>query len=540
MFLLFYVIFIKSEENIDRTQQNGGPYYVESQYDVSISNSYFHDFSFNQDSYENSVVTVLFNSGYNAMTFYLSKSSFSNCRGSERTLFNTNEKARLVFNENCIYDCHANLYGPLLYLKTQFSGPSAQQILYLTAAHCTSSYHLIHLEFGLENAIPPLEFKNSNISRCESTYFGSDIPQYGLVQIFNFNQETYANTFEYNKGIGCGIILFYDANRKKSNMGIFHHCNFLENEANSAHTYLYAYFCTIRIYDCNFCNNQISQYLMFNDQSDVQAYDLTYENYLHTGVYSNNYVSVGQVWNNNNLHSHTHFATRGFCAAAITIYSPTPIQTPYTTPYTTPLTTPLTTPFTTPYTTPLTTPYTTPLTAPLTTPFITPYTTPFVTPATTPSISEEIKTPDTPTPNTPTPDTPTPNTPTPDTPTPDTPTPNTPTPNIPTQSQESQNAGYSNVDDQPKDDNSSMLYIIIGCCIAALIIIIAIIVFIIYRRRHQDESSSNQSIEMEADPVVLSTDVANDNLTTVSLFSTNIEESDPFAQDFEEHNNFIF
>ena len=128
------------------------------------------------------------------------------------------------------------------------------------------------------------------------------------------------------------------------NMGSIHHCNFLENTADSDHTYIYFHFCTSSVYDCNFCNNYESKYLLFNEDSIINSYELTYQFDRHY-IYTNNEITIGILLDNNNLHLH-YCATRCFYAADIPIYTPTETLTP--SPINTPFNTPLPTPFTTP------------------------------------------------------------------------------------------------------------------------------------------------------------------------------------------------
>ena len=80
---------------------------------------FFHDFSFSESSYQNSVVSVLFDAD-TTMTFYLDETTFSKCRGFERTFFNINEITRISFAKICIYVCHTTEFGAILYLETLF------------------------------------------------------------------------------------------------------------------------------------------------------------------------------------------------------------------------------------------------------------------------------------------------------------------------------------------------------------------------------------------------------------------------------------
>ena len=85
--------------------------------------------------------------------------------------------------------------------------------------------------------------------------------------------------------------------------------------------------------------------------------------------------------------------------------------------------------------------------------------------------------------------------------------------------------------EREKKNGDNMLYIIIGCCCAALVIIIIIIVIIVKKKRN--DFSSESAIEMCEEHTEVTSEI--------SMISTGIvEESDPFAADFEEVTRKIF
>ena len=91
------------------------------------------------------------------------------------------------------------------------------------------------------------------------------------------------------------------------------------------------------------------------------------------------------------------------------------------------------------------------------------------------------------------------------------------------------------------EDSNNLLYIIIGVCIGVLLIIIISIIIILYvRRQRNQEDNSYSEIEMDEEGGILLP--RHDQINTINLFTTTtIEESDPFADDFEEHlPGFIF
>ena len=101
-----------------------------------------------------------------------------------------------------------------------------------------------------------------------------------------------------------------------------------------------------------------------------------------------------------------------------------------------------------------------------------------------------------------------------------------------------ENAHITNVDNDSQN-GSSTLYIIIGAVIGVLVIIIGIIVIILYRRKRQEESSCSESeAELEQEVIPTISD-ANDLIATVNLFTTDVADSDPFNQDFEEFTRFV-
>ena len=320
MLIYEFLLLACAAEYHNRSPQNGGNLSVTSQYDVLIANSYFHDFHFSSDG--ESAISVTINSQY-SMALHLNHTTFQGCSGYSRTLLNLNNLIRLNCNFICAYKITAETYGAILFLDSNYNsnGGRPHRLTFLTASHCEGGYHMVHIQDTI-GSYSTLELKFTNISYGSVTYKDSEIPQYGLLQLMGVYQDTYANTFYNNKVEGCGLVLEYNKpNQGIRDFGIFHRCNFIENSANSNRGYIYVYCCKLSVNDCNFRNNYLSSYLMFVDQADVNAYDLTFETSKHqvfTGVSST--TSIGTTFNNNNLHSNTHFATRGFCAAEIPSY----------------------------------------------------------------------------------------------------------------------------------------------------------------------------------------------------------------------------
>ena len=74
---------------------------------------------------------------------------------------------------------------------------------------------------------------------------------------------------------------------------------------------------------------------------------------------------------------------------------------------------------------------------------------------------------------------------------------------------------------------------------AAFVIIIAVVAFLIYHHR-RSKNSSDESIDMDVEAEIITPVTGLSEIASVSLFSTNIEESDPFDQDFEEKLGYSF
>ena len=96
--------------------------------------------------------------------------------------------------------------------------------------------------------------------------------------------------------------------------------------------------------------------------------------------------------------------------------------------------------------------------------------------------------------------------------------------------------GAHDSDVEKESSNNSTIYIIIAVICVVVIAIALLIVFIILRRRHkQDQASASIDSETEGLSEILSTAEPIADTATVELFTSNInEESDPFANDFEE------
>ena len=327
------------------------------------------------------------------------------------------------------------------------------------------------------------------------------------------------------------------------------------NNHDTYRTLLYAEECqgTLRVFDCSFQNNECwSNYILWSISGTIEAENLYVDKEFSINREGVTYKST---LISKTTYELTHYGTRA-CRAdnpyplRSATFAPTPTaeQTPYTTPYITPLETPVTTPLTTPLTTPYVTPFETPITTPLTTPFSTPLITPLTTPfATSSSLPSEIIQPS------------------------DIPSDNQePTSIIETSEEsseweststietseessewESSNANSpsnNNADDgevnPEKESSNSTLFIIIGCVAAALVIIICIIVFIILKKKRNQESNCEESsnIDMNIESVISTTASTLDNQNvyeTVTLFATEENDSDPFVDDFEEHNEIV-
>ena len=179
--------------------------------------------------------------------------------------------------------------------------------------------------------------------------------------------------------------------------------------------------------------------------------------------------------------------------------------------------------FETPEITPYETPYTTPFTTPETTPFTTPYTTPEITPHKTPSITSEIPTPDESSSSEESSEI-------------ETSTPSSESSEIETSNDEGAQGGDINPDE---DGGSNLIPIIVGviCALIALIAILLLLYIFVFRKKKEEETSSNLSIEGSDELTNVLDESQFDNTNTVDLFSTNvIDNSDPFAADFEEQN----
>ena len=227
---------------------------------------------------------------------------------------------------------------------------------------------MIHVRDSYEYHTSIFEFKHTNVSygNLEQSEY-NDLPNLGIIQFKNVNQDTYANTFYKNEASGSSLILEYDKRRSGTNFGIFHWCNFVENTVLQTRTLLFTYFCRLSIYECNFRDNYPTNIpLIYADQSTLTIYRLTFQSGYTTYTGGPSSISIGTIWTNSNLKSNTHYATRGFCAAEIPSYTPTKTPTPSKSqiPPTTPINSPYDTPYNTPYDTPFSTPYNTPISTP--------------------------------------------------------------------------------------------------------------------------------------------------------------------------------
>ena len=173
----------------------------------------------------------------------------------------------------------------------------------------------------------------------------------------------------------------------------------------------------------------------------------------------------------------------------------------------------------TPESTPLITPFTTPLTTPFTTPLTTPYETPFITPAITtinPSESEssEIEPVD---------------------PSDSSSSSSSSSSTTTTTTNEEADEGDTDPEPQKGGVSGTIIGVIVGC-ILAVIVVVCIIIFIIVRRRNEKEASESgsSSHELPEETAVSFVD-ENNSFETIPLYTTEVDSSDPFENDFEEY-----
>ena len=542
MFLALFLYLIKSETYPDRKEKLeitiGG--------DFSIKESYFHDISLGESG--DSVVMIT-NSEIYTYTLTVFHTTFSTCSAHINTLFKLPQTLRIDFDKNCIYNTQCKVEGAICVFSSIYNqkGGSPHHFYYTSISHTNAGYYIMSLQDASEQA--KFELKYNNISHTTLTTTKFDGSSIGLIQIRTTKHDTLQNTFANNELSVCGCLYTY---RCYGDQNYIHECNFIENN-DIGNMMMYLDYCQTFVQNNYFLDNKV--------KDDTLMYIVGETTTISSNIYSGSklyYRSNGAtVYESNNQLSRitipiTHFATK-FCLAQFpfttppptlnpspSIAPPTPEITPLVTPLNTLYTTPFTTPYTTPYYTPDITPYVTLVSTPLTTPYNTPYDTPFNTPIVTPQNTHIITSHYTPsiisenTHSTPIPSEIITAYPSSEEPIEPVEPSETPISNSPSTNEEGQyNGGNVGNDDS---NGGSLLYIIIGCCLAAVVLIVVIIVIILIRRKKDSTSASeSNSIDMDVEPVSLTNPTnAGNALTTVSLFSTNVEESDPFAQDFEE------
>ena len=475
--------------------------------------------------------------------------TITNCNGNAVSAFSFASNLLLDLYCNRVTKITSNNLGsiidaslPLTYNVNEPDGSQSHSILYLSASECSSNGPCFLFRQDT-NYKWFLQLKQSNFTQNENKV---DSPACTFeIELFSF--DLYQSTFDYNNGVNS-ILYFvncYDLGGRRS---IVHETNLVNSQVEYT-GFINIQGGTVQISEVAFYGNREKK----SPQNVGSLPTIWVTGTLYYGsIYAENGIwlfdgngytySIGSpITTSYSSFQLIHFQTRDLCFAVF------PYDYPDATPFITPIDTPYTTPLTTPYTTPFNTPFNTPqITTPLSTPFSTPLSTPMITPQSTtnPLIPSE--------------------------------------PSEPSESLESsdasesiersetfelsdssetselseidsesssfsssnneENADNDKVQPTPESNNNSLL-LIIGVCIGVLVaIIILVIIIIVLRRRKNEEESTASSVEMEVDETIHLKSTTSDPMTTVSLFSTSVvDDSDPFANDFEEDvHNVVF
>ena len=97
-----------------------------------------------------------------------------------------------------------------------------------------------------------------------------------------------------------------------------------------------------------------------------------------------------------------------------------------------------------------------------------------------------------------------------------------------------EHADATNADNDDENGLGTSLYIIIGCVVGVIIIVCLVVLIIVYRKKQNESQNSSSEIEIDEEEFPLT--IKEDLPSTIQLFtSTVLEDSDPFANDFEEN-----
>ena len=104
-----------------------------------------------------------------------------------------------------------------------------------------------------------------------------------------------------------------------------------------------------------------------------------------------------------------------------------------------------------------------------------------------------------------------------------------------TTTNEEADEGDTDPEPQKGGVSGTIIGVIVGC-ILAVIVVVCIIIFIIVRRRNEKEASESgsSSHELPEETAVSFVD-ENNSFETIPLYTTEVDSSDPFENDFEEY-----